>query len=417
MKKIYVLFISVFILFSQNVLAKNFEIVAIVGDTAISTIDLNERMELSLSFSGLPDTAETRAKLKPQILRTLIDEALYMQEARELRIDVTEEDLNQAIANLEKQNNITPGEFDNFIKEKKIPADAMMKQIRSQIIWTKILSRRIRPNIIVTEREIEEKLEHISNSSGISELDISEIVLPVDTPDDSKRVRLLAQDLYQEIKQGAEFESIAKEFSHSSTASAGGSLGWMREEHAPKEIISKVRNLQVGEVSLPFFVDSKYHIIKLNNRRALVSNPADVKNVKLKHAFVEIAKGTSKSKIMQIQERITKSAKNYNSCKDFARFAKKIGSQISTDTISLNVNDMNPEVIPAVIKTPVNKLTPPVPSPEGVHLFGVCHKEKPKAEVVLEDRLKEIITRRKLDLQAQRYLQKLRDKAFIEIRV
>lgn len=417
MKYILSILFTISVLFGTGSIAKNFEIVAIVGDTAISTVDLNERLELSIVSSGLPNNNETRQKLKPQIIKTLIDEALYTQEARQYRIEVTESDMDNAIANLENQNNLKPGEFDNFLKKNNIPIDAMKKQISSQVIWTKLLSQQVRPQIVITDVEIEEKMEHISNLSGISELDLSEIVLPVDSPSDEKRVRLLAEKLHEEIKNGAKFESIAKEFSHSSTASSGGSLGWIREEHATKEIISKVRNLQVGQISRPFFVNGQYYIMKLNERRALVDDPTTVKNFKLKHAFIEIKPGTSKNDISKIQEKIIKNAKKYKSCDDFAAFAKNVGSNIGTDTIDINIDDMNPEVKPAIINTPIGSLTPPVPAPEGVHIFGVCDKEKPESSLVLKDKLREIIFRRKLDLQAQRYLQKLREKAFIEIRI
>ena len=292
----------------------------------------------------------------------------------------------------------------------------MKKQIESQIIWTKLLSKKVRPQIVITDREIEEKLEHISNVSGISELDISEIVLSVDSPSDLKRIRSLAEKLHDEIKNGADFASIAKEFSHSSTASSGGSLGVIREEHAPKEIISKVRNLQVGEISLPFYVNSKYYIIKLNERRALVDDPTTVKNFKLKHAFISIKPDASQKEVLAIKDNVIKNAKKYTSCKDFNVFAKNIGSTIDTETIAINIDNMNPEIRPAIVKTPVDSLSPPVPAPNGVHIFGVCDKEKPESSLVLKDKLKEMIFRRKLDLQAQRYLQKLRDKAFIEIR-
>lgn len=417
MKYILSTLFAIFLSFSSNALASNFEIVAIVNDTAISTIDLNERLELSISSSGLPDSPQTRQKLKPQILRTLIDEALYLQEAKEMRIDASPMELKQAIVKLEKQNNLKQGTFEEFLKENNIPISAMKKQIESQVIWGKILNKRVRSRIIITDREIEEKLEHISNVSGISELDISEIVLHVDSPEDAERIRLLAEKLLEEIKNGASFESIAKEFSQSSTASNGGSLGWVREEHALKAIISKVRNLQVGGVSSPFYENGNYYIIKLNDRRALINDPTTVKSVKMKHAFVEIKNNLPKSKILEIQDNIKSNVQNYKSCSDFAKFAKNINSSLPTETIAIEVSELNPEVKPAVIQTPVNSLTPPIPAPGGIHIFGVCDKTEPEKSIVLKERIEGMILRRKMDLQAQRYLQDLRDKAFIEIRI
>ena len=142
MKYILSTLFAILLSLSSNALASNFEIVAIVNDTAISTMDLNERLDLSISSSGLKDDSLTRDKLKPQILRTLIDEALYMQEARELRIDASSLELKKAIVKLEKQNKLKQGTFDDFLKKNGIPVQAMKKQIESQVIWGKILNKR-----------------------------------------------------------------------------------------------------------------------------------------------------------------------------------------------------------------------------------------------------------------------------------
>lgn len=414
--KLPVLF-TIFLLLHSYAMARDFAIVATVGSNAISTVDLDERINLAITSSGLANTPQTREKIQPQILKTLINESLYLQEAKELRIEATPEDLKSAIMNLELQNKLPPGTFDDFLKKSGIPVDAMKNQIGLQIIWSKILNQKVRPQIIITDKELDEQLEHISNTSGIYELDLSEIVLPVDSPIDAQKVKELADKLFAEIKEGADFKSVAKEFSRSSTASNGGSLGWIREEHTQKEIIAKIRNLQVGEVSTPFYENSNYYIMKLNDRKAFVNDPNSVKKVKVKHAFVQIQGNLPKSEIIKIQENIKSNIAKYKSCNDFSKFAKNINSKIPSDTIDVSLDELNPEVRPAIAQTDVGSLTPPIASPDGLHIFGICEKEKPQTSLILKDRLKEMLTMRKLDLQAQRHLQQLRDKAFIEIRM
>jgi peptidyl-prolyl cis-trans isomerase SurA len=170
-------------------------------------------------------------------------------------------------------------------------------------------------------------------------------------------------------------------------------------------------------VSKPFYENSNYYIMKLNDRKAFVNDPNSVKKVKVKHAFVPIAGNLPQSEIIKIQENIKSNIAQYKSCDGFARFAKNIGSKIPSDTIDVNLDELNPQVRPAISQTEVDGLTTPIESPDGLHIFGICEKEKPQTSVILKDRLKEMLTMRKLDLQAQRYLQQLRDKAFIEIRM
>ena len=197
--KLPILF-AILLLLNFNAVAREFAIVATVGGNAISTVDLDERINLAITSSGLVDNPQTREKIQPQILKNLIDESLYLQEAAELRIEATPEDMKNAIANLEQQNKLKAGSFEDFLKKSNIPVDAMKKQIGSQIIWSKILNQKVRPQIVITDKELDEQLEHISNVSGIYELDLSEIVLPVDSPTDAQKVKELAEKLFTEIK-------------------------------------------------------------------------------------------------------------------------------------------------------------------------------------------------------------------------
>lgn len=65
-------------------------IVAVVNDQVISAHDMEQRLDLVIRSADMPDTQETREQLAPQILRTLIDEQLQMQEAKRRGIQVTE---------------------------------------------------------------------------------------------------------------------------------------------------------------------------------------------------------------------------------------------------------------------------------------------------------------------------------------
>ncbi len=415
-KYLFVVLLSLTFGASTHAANKEMEIVAVVGDDAISSLDVQKRMELAISSSGLNSSAEVKEKLFPQIIRVLIDEKLYAQEAKKLNLSVDEMDLKSAVMNLEEKNGIKYGTFDSFLKEKGIPADAAKDQLRSQLLWNKITSKKIRPDIVITERELEEKMENISHSAGVSELNVSEIVLAVSDAKDEKRVRSLADKLVKEIRDGAKFASVAKEFSSSTTAASGGDMGWVPEADMPKEITAKVRNLGVGDVSDPFRIGDSYHIVTIKERRAIISTASPDDKISIKQAFVS-TEGADGGAAQKLADNIRKNSASVKSCGDFDSFAKNIKSELSTQTINTGIKDLNAEIGAAINSIKVGGITNVIKAPAGLFVFMLCERTDPKTSVVLKNRVYELLMRDKVDLQAQKYLQNLRKNTFIEIRV
>jgi peptidyl-prolyl cis-trans isomerase SurA len=82
-------------------------IVAVVNDEVISAQDLNDRLQLVTLTSGIPDNEQARARLAPQVLRSLIEEALQLQEAERLEITVEDAEIERALANIAERNQMT----------------------------------------------------------------------------------------------------------------------------------------------------------------------------------------------------------------------------------------------------------------------------------------------------------------------
>ena len=131
-------------------------IAAIVNDEIISAYDLESRMKLVIMSTKLPDTQEVRQRISVQILRTLIDEQLQMQEAKRSRISVSKRDMRRAKSMIEQQNKLPQNSLDHVLQKDGIPLEAMEEQVRVGIAWRKLLSRKLRPRVTIGEEEIDE---------------------------------------------------------------------------------------------------------------------------------------------------------------------------------------------------------------------------------------------------------------------
>ena len=79
--------------------------------------------------------------------------------------------------------------------------------------------------------------------------------------------RGLAQQLMIKIKQGANFESLAREYSTCPSKSSGGDLGWFGPGKMVPAFESACKNLGVGSISDVVSTQFGYHVIKVTGKR------------------------------------------------------------------------------------------------------------------------------------------------------
>lgn len=270
MTKYFLIILSLSFFIPQLVHAKSFGIVATVNEDAISQTDLDDRIKLMLAASGLQDTGGNRQKMEAKALDELIIEQIKIQEAQKQNIAVTEEEIAEGFSNLAAQNQLTPEQFSQVLAQQGIPKATLLHQVKSQLAWVKVVQRVLRPQIDVTETDINSKFQQIQNEIGQVEYEAFEIFLPVESDSRELEVRKQAQEIVQDIKfNGAQFTDIAGRVSRSPTAANGGALGWVKEGQLSKEIDLVLRNLAEGQVSSPIRQPDGFYIISVRQKRSI----------------------------------------------------------------------------------------------------------------------------------------------------
>ncbi len=240
---------------------------AVVNDDIISVLDLAMRVQLAVVAAGVEDTQDVRRRLTPQVLRNLIDERLQMQEAERLDISVTDVQVAGALEQIAQQNNMTEGQFLTMLRNRGIIPTTLIDQIRAQIAWQAIIQRRLRPNVVITPEEIEEVATRLSARRGAIERRVAEIFIPIESTAKEAEAEANARRLFEELRQGANFAGVARQFSQSGTATLGGDLGWVRDGELDEELNAVLSQMGPGEVSVPIRTVSGYHILFLRDMR------------------------------------------------------------------------------------------------------------------------------------------------------
>jgi peptidyl-prolyl cis-trans isomerase SurA len=393
-------------------------IAAIVNDELITAYDLESRIRLVMFSTRLSNTPDTRRRIRNQVLRTLVDERLQLQEAKRRNISVSKRDLRRAKLRIEKQNKMPKGGLERILARNQIPVSAMDAQLRTGIAWSKLIGRRLRPRITVGDDEIDEALEDLKTRQGQTEYRLGEILLAVNGPEEESNVRRTAERIVDQIKKGARFSAIARQFSQSATAAVGGDLGWIHESELDKPLREIVPNLSRGSLSNPLKTVAGYRIIRLQGVRKIAQTATTPVTVDLKQIFLPLGRSADPVDI-EAQIDLAKTVRDTAaSCQDFGVLAKEIGSPRSPNLGKFALKDLSPAIRAIVKDVKAGKISDPVKMPEGVLVLMVCSREGGGGVIKLPERdaVADRIMRDRLSLSARRYMRDIRLSAVIDIR-
>lgn len=396
---------------AQNVL----RIAAIVNDEVISVQDLDQRLDLAVAATGQPNTPELRRRLRDQVLRGLIDERLQMQEANRMKMSVAPEELDQAIRQLERQNNIPEGRFEEFLTRQGGSIQALNQQLRAEIAWGKVVRRRVLPAVNITDDEVELAVQQLKRDAGGNEALLAEILLLVDNPEQEDEVRRNAVRIIEQLRGGATFPAMARQFSNGSTASAGGDLGWVRPGSLPEEVEEVVAKLSPGQLSEPIRSTTGYHIVLVRERRKIrIGNPADAEVV-MKQITFPLSQSASRAETDATVSLARAVYDSVSGCSDLDRAARELQLKGATDLPRQKVGELPPRLRPIAADLEIGKLSPPVPSETGLNMYMVCERKEASSEPDRE-RIRMQLANARIEQGARRLLRDLRRDSVVEFR-
>jgi len=391
---------------------QEFRIAAVVNDDVISMSDVDDRMKLVLASTNLQNDPRAVQQVRAQVLRTLIDEKLELQEAKKETVSVGIADVAEAMSNIETQNKMPKGGIDTFLKQRGINRQTMVDQITAQIAWAKTVRRRFAHSVIVSDEEITEALKEQQENSGKPRSRVAEIYLSVDNPSQDTEIRETAQHLVDEIRKGAPFPAVARQFSQSSTASVGGDIGYVQPGQLDPEADRLIDKLQPGQMIGPVRLTGGYYIYLLIDRRQ-PTDPNSAIQVNLNQVVFPIPEGGDRAAVIAKAKAATEDAK---SCGELSKIGRDVSPDLSGPIGDVKISDLPAEIRSTILAAKVAVPTEPIPVRNGIGVFMVCSRQGGDVEEE-RDRVADAITRARLENLARGYLRDLRQVAFIDLRV
>src|SRR5437764_13145471 len=122
----------------------------------------------------------------------------------------------------------------------------------ASIVWAQLVKRQAAQSAAISYDEIDEALKRVKEHAGEPQSRVAEIFLAIDNPAQEDQVRQLADRLTAQMKQGARFSAVARQFSQAASAAVGGDIGYMRPDQPPPELGKVVATLKPGELPSAF---------------------------------------------------------------------------------------------------------------------------------------------------------------------
>lgn len=398
-------------------------IVAVVNDEVITRYDLEERIRIAirqLRQQGTP--LPPRQALEKQLLDRMVTDRVQLQFAKETGLRVDDTELDRAISRIAQENKLAPQELRQLLEKDGVPFARFREDIRSEIVMVRLREREVDNKLVVTEGEIDNFLSLQSAQEGAhDEYNLSHILVVVPenaSPEQIQARRDRAEQVYAQLKSGADFRQVAAAFSEAPDALQGGMMGWRQASRLPTLFTDALKSLRGGELSPILRSANGFHILKLNERRG-GGAPVMVQQTHARHILIKtnelVSESEARNRLLGLKERLENNA-------DFAALARAHSEDASAtkggDLGWLSPGDTVPEFERAMDALKPRQIGDPVHTPFGWHLIQVLERRnedmsKERQRLVARQALRA----RKSDEAYQEWVRQLRDRAYIELRL
>ena len=399
-------------------------VVAIVGDSAITSYDLDKEIDLvKKQFQANNALLPNENELRRQVLERIISKKILVDFADTSGIRISSEEIANAISIAAKEKSKSPTDLIAELELQGVDAlEDFRRNIETELKINKLRRRELDSKIRVSEAEIDLFLQKQVDSDERNEYLAAHILVKRSIDGDGGDNDKAKEKVYEAIKridQGADFRTVAAELSDASDALEGGLLGWRFEEQLPSLFLEALGSMRLGQRSDIIESANGFHILFLYDKRG-VGQKIVVEQTHVSHILFKIDQyedeNVVRSRAQEIRDRLVLGGE------DFATLAKNL----SADVTAANGGDLGwvgpgetvPEFERAMNATETGEVSAVIRSEFGFHIMLVHGRRDADLSAERERTIAlQTISQRKLESRFEGWVQELRDKTFVEIKL
>ncbi|HEY2903538.1 MAG TPA: peptidylprolyl isomerase [Polyangia bacterium] len=259
------------------------KIAAVVGDDVILASEVEEKAAPLLSeATQIPDPAKRSARasaLRHEVLERLIDDELILQQATELKLTITSEQIDSSIDEIKRQNNIDDAQLRDALKGQGMTMATYRADIKRQLLRFRVINISVGSRVSISDDDVKSYYERHMKTGSNTQVRASHIFVAIPDGADAATVaekQAQAQRVLERAQKGDDFAKLARELSDDpATRNEGGDLGYFGKDMLPKPIEEIVFAMNVGEIRGPVRADRGFHVIKLVDKRIKEAKPLE----------------------------------------------------------------------------------------------------------------------------------------------
>ncbi len=257
-------------------------IAAVVNRDIVTLSEVEVRAAPELQKAAAEADPSKRSELRKLALKRamdgLIGERLMESQLKELNIDVADAEIDLAIDDVRKQNNIDGPQFEQLLVSEGYSLASYRQFMKKHLARMKLVNLKVRSKVKVSDEDIKAEYQRGAKvESEDAEVRARHLLVQVAaqaTLEQIEAARKKAADLMAEAKKpGVDFAELAKKKSEGPSAADGGDLGFFRRGVMVPEFEKAAFTLPLGGVSEPIRTKFGWHVIKVEERRALQARP------------------------------------------------------------------------------------------------------------------------------------------------
>ncbi|EJX3080449.1 peptidylprolyl isomerase SurA [Salmonella enterica] len=399
------------------------KVAAVVNNGVVLESDVDGLMQsvkLNAGQAGqqLPDDAT----LRHQILERLIMDQIILQMGQKMGVKITDEQLDEAIANIAKQNNMTMDQMRSRLAYDGLNYSTYRNQIRKEMIISDVRNNEVRRRITVLPQEVDALAKQIGTQNDAStELNLSHILIALPENPTSGQVndaQRQAESIVEEARNGADFGKLAITYSADQQALKGGQMGWGRIQELPGIFAQALSTAKKGDIVGPIRSGVGFHILKVNDLRGQSPN-ISVTEVHARHILLKPSPIMTDQQARLKLEEIAADIKSGKTT--FAAAAKEYSQDPGSANQGGDLGWATPDIFDPAFRDALTKLhkgqmSAPVHSSFGWHLIELLDTRKvDKTDAAQKDRAYRMLMNRKFSEEAATWMQEQRASAYVKI--
>lgn len=256
------------------------KIAALVGDDLILLSEVEDRAApLMADIAAIANPSEREARtntIRREVLDRLVDDQLLAQQATELKLTVSNDEIDRAIEQIKRDYGLNDTQLKDELRKQGLSMPTYRQNTKREILKYRVLNIAVGSKINVGDSEVQSYFDRHMKSANI-QVRASHIFIAIPEDADNATVlerEKLAKALLARAQGGEDFGKLAREYSEDAgTRVEGGDLGFIGRDILPKPMEELVFSMRLGDIRGPVRADRGFHVIKLVDKRAKDAKP------------------------------------------------------------------------------------------------------------------------------------------------